>query len=89
MLFQGVLLRWVELALRTEFAFSRVRRATFAAVATLAGSLTFMPGSVSAEGLFDMFFGGGQKQQARQAPDRKSTRLNSSHKTVSRMPSSA
>ena len=27
-----------------------------------------VPGSVSAEGLFDMFFGGGQKQQARQAP---------------------
>ena len=26
-----------------------------------------MPGSVSAESLFDMFFGGGQKQQARQA----------------------
>jgi len=27
-----------------------------------------VPGSVSAEGLFDMFFGGSQKQQARQAP---------------------
>ena len=27
-----------------------------------------MPGSVSAEGLFDLFFGGVQKQQARQAP---------------------
>ena len=27
-----------------------------------------VPGSVSAEGLFDMFFGGGQKQQARPAP---------------------
>jgi hypothetical protein len=59
----------VELALRTEFAFSRVRRrAAFVAAVTLAGSLSFVPGSVSAEGLFDMFFGGGQKQQARQAP---------------------
>ena len=45
-----------------------MRRATFAAAATLAGSLIFVPGSVSAEGLFDMFFGGGQKQQARSAP---------------------
>ena len=54
--------------MRTEFAFSRVRRVTFVAAATLAGSLTFVPASVSAEGLFDMFFGGGQRQQARSAP---------------------
>jgi len=66
---QRVLLRWVELALRTELAFSRVRRrATLVAAATLAGSLALAPGSVSAEGLFDFFFGGAQKQQARQAP---------------------
>ncbi|MBN8987980.1 MAG: DUF2865 domain-containing protein [Rhizobiales bacterium] len=44
------------------------RRATSVAAATLAASLMLVPGSVSAEGLFDMFFGGGQKQQARQAP---------------------
>jgi Protein of unknown function (DUF2865) len=44
------------------------RRATFIASATLAGTLMLVPGSVSAEGLFDMFFGGGQKQQARPAP---------------------
>jgi len=63
------LLRWVELALRTELAFSRVRRrATFVAAATLAGSLALTPGSVSAEGLFDFLFGGVQKQQTRQAP---------------------
>jgi hypothetical protein len=63
------LLRWVELALRTELAFSRVRRrATFVAAATLAGALVLVPGSVSAEGLFDFLFGGVQKQQARQAP---------------------
>jgi hypothetical protein len=43
------------------------RRATLVA-ATIAGSLTLAPGSVSAEGLFDMFFGGAQKQQARPAP---------------------
>jgi hypothetical protein len=54
--------------LRTEFPFSRVRRrATFVAAATLAGSLILAPGSVSAEGLFDFFFGGAQKQQPRQA----------------------
>lgn len=44
------------------------RRARFVAVAALAGSLSLVPGSVSAEGLFDFFFGGAQKQQARQAP---------------------
>src|SRR5436190_5022458 len=43
------------------------RRATSIAAALLAGSIMLVPGSVSAEGLFDMFFGGGQKQQARQA----------------------
>ena len=43
--------------MRTELAFSRVRRrATLVAAATLAGSLMLVPGSVSAEGLFDMFF---------------------------------
>jgi hypothetical protein len=62
-------LRSVEFALRTEFAFLRVRRrVTFVAAATLAGSLALAPASVSAEGLFDMFFGAGQKQQARAAP---------------------
>jgi hypothetical protein len=67
--FQRVLSRGVELALRTELAFSRIRRrATFVAATVLAASLGFAPGSVSAEGLFDLFFGGGQKQQARQAP---------------------
>jgi len=54
--------------LRTELAFSRRRRrATFVAAATLAGALVLVPGSVSAEGLFDFLFGGVQKQ-ARQAP---------------------
>ena len=44
------------------------RRAMFMAAASLAGSAILVPGSVSAEGLFDMFFGGGQKQQTRAAP---------------------
>jgi len=66
--FQRVLLRWVECALRTELSFLRVRRrATLVAAMTL-GSMMLVPGSVSAEGLFDMFFGGVQKQQARPAP---------------------
>jgi Protein of unknown function (DUF2865) len=68
LLFQGVVLRWVELALRTELSFSRVPgRAMLVAAGTLAASLMLAPGGASAEGLFDLFFGG-QKQQARQAP---------------------
>jgi Protein of unknown function (DUF2865) len=38
------------------------------AMAALASSLVLAPRGVSAEGLFDMFFGGFQKQQQRQAP---------------------
>jgi len=53
--------------LRTELAFLRVRRRATLVAAIIAGSLTLAPGSVSAEGLFDMFFGGAQKQQARPA----------------------
>lgn len=57
--------------MRTELAFSRVRRrATLVAAATLAGTLVLVPGSVSAEGLFDFLFGGAPNQKpARQAPD--------------------
>jgi hypothetical protein len=54
--------------LRTELAFLRVRRRATLVAATIAGSLILAPGSVSAEGLFDFFFGGVQKQQARQTP---------------------
>ena len=55
--------------MRTELAFSRVRRrAAFVVTAVLAGSLVLVPGSVSAEGLFDFLFGGIQKQPTRQAP---------------------
>src|ERR1700680_2326151 len=43
----------------------RVRRRVMLA-ATIAGSLALVPGPVSAEGLFDFFFGA-QKQQARRA----------------------
>ena len=38
------------------------------AAATLAGAVLVVPAPVSAEGLFDLFFGGAPKQQARQAP---------------------
>jgi hypothetical protein len=62
------LLRWVELALRTEWKNRRYQRRVMLAAATLAGAITFTPAQVSAEGLFDFFFGGAQKQQARQAP---------------------
>jgi Protein of unknown function (DUF2865) len=62
------LLRWVELALRTELIDRRVRRGVMFVIATLVGFLAFVPSQASAEGLFDFFFGGAQKQQARQAP---------------------
>jgi hypothetical protein len=63
------LLRWVELALRTELTDRRMRRRVmFVAAATLAASVVVAPGNASAEGLFDFFFGGAQKQQARQVP---------------------
>jgi Protein of unknown function (DUF2865) len=45
----------------------RVRRRVMLVAATIAGALTLVPDPVSAEGLFDFFFGGAQKQQARQA----------------------
>src|SRR5260370_42303092 len=67
-LFQGVVLLWVELGLRTGLFFSGVpRRGLLVAAGPLAASLMLVPGGASAEGLFDLFFGG-QKQQARQAP---------------------
>ncbi len=53
--------------MRTELAFLRVRRRATLVAATIAGSLTLVPGSVAAQGLFEMFFGGAQKQQARPA----------------------
>ena len=54
--------------MRTELAFSHGRRrTTLLAAAILAGAPVLAPGSASAEGLFDLLFGGVQKQ-ARQAP---------------------
>jgi hypothetical protein len=44
-----------------------VRRRVMLVAATLAGSMISVPAPVSAEGLFDFFFGGAQKQQTRQA----------------------
>jgi hypothetical protein len=61
------LLRWVELALRTEFSFQRVRRRMMLVAAiALTGAVAVAPRVASAEGLFDFFFGGAQKQH--QAP---------------------
>jgi Protein of unknown function (DUF2865) len=53
--------------LRTVLVIRRVRRRVMLVAATIAGALALVPGPVSAEGLFDFFFGGPQKQQARQA----------------------
>jgi Protein of unknown function (DUF2865) len=65
---QGVLWRRVELVLRTEFSDQRMRRRMMLAVA-LAGAVALVPGTASAEGLFDFLFGGAQKQQQqRQSP---------------------
>jgi hypothetical protein len=44
------------------------RRMMLVAAAALSGSLALAPCAASAEGLFDFFFGGAQRQQARQAP---------------------
>jgi hypothetical protein len=43
------------------------RRAALVATIAIAGSIAFAPHPVSAEGLFDFFFGDAQKQQSRQA----------------------
>src|SRR2546423_5385502 len=64
-----LLLRRVELALRTELNCQRMRRRMVLVVAaTVAGSLALAPRMAIAEGLFDFFFGGAKPQQARQAP---------------------
>jgi hypothetical protein len=45
-----------------------MRRRMMLVAVVLAGPLALAPGAASAEGLFDFFFGGAQKQQQRQAP---------------------
>jgi hypothetical protein len=63
------MLRGVELALRTEFYHSRMRRRMMlVAAAALAGAVANTPRMAAAEGLFDLFFGGMQKQQQHQVP---------------------
>jgi hypothetical protein len=44
------------------------RRTIFVVATALAGALAVAPGTASAEGLFDFFFGGGQKKQQNPAP---------------------
>ena len=54
--------------MRTEFDCQRMRRRIVLVVAAMvAGYFALAPRLASAEGLFDFFFGGAQKQQARQA----------------------
>src|ERR1700722_2062527 len=50
-----------------ELSDQRPRRRRMPVAAVLAASAFLAPREVSAEGLFDMFFGGLQKQQQRQA----------------------
>jgi hypothetical protein len=55
--------------LRTGLTFQRMRRRMMpVATAVFAGVLGLSPHGASAEGLFDLFFGGFQKQQQHQAP---------------------
>jgi len=55
--------------LRTELSHRRLRRRLMlVAAASLAGLVAATPRAASAEGLFDLFFGGLQKQQQRAAP---------------------
>ena len=66
--FGFVVLRRAELALRTALGGQHMRRRMGLIVAvTVAGLLTLAPSIAAAEGLFDLFFGGAQKQQARPA----------------------
>jgi hypothetical protein len=58
----------VELALRKELRVQRMRRRMMLVAVMLAGPVGLAPKMASAEGLFDFFFGGAQKQQQRQAP---------------------
>jgi hypothetical protein len=66
--FLSVVLRGVELALRKELRVQRMRRRMMLVAVVLAGPVALAPRAASAEGLFDFFFGGQQKQQQRQAP---------------------
>ena len=55
--------------MRTELTDQRMRRRRLSVAAIiLAGALGLVPREASAEGLFDLFFGGLQKQQQHQAP---------------------
>ena len=55
--------------MRTELTYQRMRRRMMpVAIVLLAGVVGLSPRGASAEGLFDMFFGGFQKQQQHQAP---------------------
>jgi Protein of unknown function (DUF2865) len=52
--------------LRPRFAVSRLQQRAFAIAVMLGAPVALVPTTASAEGLFDFFFGGAQKQQQRQ-----------------------
>jgi hypothetical protein len=54
--------------LRKELPVQRMRRRMMLVAVVVFGPVGLSPGVASAEGLFDFFFGGQQKQQQRQAP---------------------
>ena len=54
--------------MRVELTYPRWRRLRMPLTVALLAGVFFAPREASAEGLFDMFFGGIQKQQQRQAP---------------------
>jgi hypothetical protein len=58
----------VEFALRKELRVQRMRRRMMLVAIVVSGPVALGPRVASAEGLFDFFFGGAQKQQQRQAP---------------------
>ena len=82
--------------MRTELNYQRMRRRMMpVAAALLAGVLGLSPRGASAEGLFDLFFGGFQKQQ-HQAPPQASffadpfgQQINRRHRRNDRLPPAA
>jgi len=58
----------VEFALRKELRVQRMRRRMMLVAMVVLGPVAFIPRVASAEGLFDFFFGGIQKQQQKAPP---------------------
>src|SRR5258708_24974393 len=58
----------VEFALRKELRVQRMRRRMMLVAMVILGPVALGPRVASAENLFDLLFGGAQKQQQRQVP---------------------